>query len=126
MEISYENMKGIVDMIELPIDDDVLYKDRELKLSLTHDMWLQINGRTYNIRSWNNPERIAAGFPAFMDKSGTILFHYEGSLHEQRSWILHELTELELMALGVSGDEAHKTAKKYEEKYRMEKKKNDH
>lgn len=117
MEINYENLVRIVDKIPLSNDREIIYEVDGTSIFITHDLHLNINGRGYDIDPINYPDRKAFGFLSVNGKPGTICFHYDAPINEQRSWILHELTELELMAIGKSREEAHKIAKGYEESY---------
>src|SRR3989344_7726085 len=110
MEINYENLKRLVDQLPLPIEPTIIYENFDTVIFDKHEFFIQVNERTYYLRPIIYPERKAFGLLYQDGKPGSICFHYDALPHEQKSWIVHELAELELSALGKSRAEAHAIA----------------
>lgn len=124
MEINYENLKIIVEKIPLPFKRERVYQELDFSIVSETELYIEINGRSYRLSSVHYPERKAFGFLSVNESPGTICFHYDAPVKDQRSWILHELAELELSVLGKSRSEAHDTAKEYEKRFMTDDDKN--
>ena len=116
MEITYENLKRIIEKIPISIDRQVIHEESDFSLVNDPLLYIKLHGREYCIRIIDSPANKAFGFPS-INGSGTICIHFDAPVKDQRSWILHELAELELSVLGISRKDAHDTAKEYENKY---------
>mgnify|MGYP001607266227 CR=1 FL=1 len=44
LDITYENMRSIVDILPLTIDDDTVHRDKKIKIFCTHELFLYIKG----------------------------------------------------------------------------------
>ena len=122
MEIIFENLRDLVN--KLPLDFTpytLIYRDTTI--SINPELSIMLNGRNYSIVPMDNEtisKNKAIGLPLYKEGirfGGSILFYNKDQIKQQRGYILHELTELELCAIGINRDQAHFTAQEFEMRF---------
>lgn len=125
MDINYENIRKLVEKLPLDFSPGVINVD-DVKIFIESQLSIVLNERGYKLQPDSSDIRKkskAVGLPTFFNGKvvgGIILFYDGDSINEQRGYILHEISELELRVLGKSREESHKIAKQYESRYLRE------